>query len=217
MILTTWGYSLTDSETLTDFLTPTEFNQFTGNKFSGDVRIEPNIKAATSAIRNYCGWHVSPNLTCSMLYRVQDLRDAFLGCDLLVQLPATYVTTVRKVVLDAVYNPDTGEYDGEVFTDFSLEGNDGLLRLYDVGVRSRKSNIYIKYDAGIPDTDIQVIKELTANRVTHAIANPYGVMSEAAGGVSVSYSSTWANSSHSTSLPDDNREVLEPYRVKGVF
>lgn len=214
--LSPWGYII-DSNSLPDFINTTEFSNFTAGKFGTDVRIATNIPSATASIRNYCGWHISPNLTCGMLYRVQDLRDAFIGPDLLIQLPATFVTSIEKVVLDAVLNPETGLYEGEVKEDFDLGMGNGNVRIYDVGARDRKSNIFIKYTAGFPDSEIQVIKELTAHRVTHAVTSSYGVMSEAAGGVSVSYNAVWAGNTRSTALPDDNKEVLEAYKVKGVF
>ena len=211
-----WGY-IYDAETLPDFLTAMEFSAFTNGKFDLDTRINANIPAATEAIRNYCGWHVSPNLTCGMIYNVRDLRDAFTGPDLLVQLPATFVTSIDKIILNAVMNQQTGEYEGDDKTDDYDLGGDGLLRIYDVGFLDRKSKIFIKYTAGYPDDQIHAIKELTAHRVTHAVTTSYGVMSEAAGGVSISYNASWAGNTRSTALPDDNREVLNPYKVKGVF
>lgn len=215
--LTPWGYII-DSQSLPDFITVNEFSNFTNGKFgTTDTRISANIPSATASIRNYCGWHISPNLTCGMVYRVQDLRDAFVGSDLLVQLPATLVTSVEKVVLDAVFNSETGEYEGDIADEFDIGMGNGLVRIYDVGGRSRKSNIFIKYTAGYPDTNISVIKELTAHRVTHALSSSYGIMSESAGGVSVTYNASWAGNTRSTALPDDNREVLAQYKVKGVF
>lgn len=212
---TPWGYTV-DAETLPNFIEATEFNAFTNNKFASDVRISANIPAASRAIRNYCGWHVSPNLTCSMVYNVRDLRDAFVGPDLLVQLPATFVTGIEKIILNAFLNPDTEEYEGDVTDDYDIEDN-GILKIYDVGYLDRKSKIFIKYKAGFPDSQIQDIKELTAHRVTHAVTSSYGIMSEAAGGVSVSYNASWAGNTRSTALPDDNKEVLSPYKVRGVF
>lgn len=214
--LSPWGYII-DSETLPDFLTSLEFSAFSNRKFDGDVRISANIPSATASIRNFCGWHISPNLTCGMLYRLQDLRDAFVGNDLIVQLPATFVTSVDKIVLDAVFNAQTGYYDGDVITNYDAGMGSNLIRIYNVGYRDRKSKIFIKYTAGFPDTQIPAIKELTADLVIHSVANPYGVNSEAAGGVSISYSSTWAGQSTSTALPNDVREVLDSYKVKGVF
>lgn len=218
--LSPWGYTY-DAETLPDFLTTQEFSNFTNGKFgTTDTRISANIASASASIRNYCGWHISPNLECGMLYNVRDLRDAFVGNDLLIQLPATFVTAVSKVVLDAKWNNETNDWDGEIITDqdrFDFGVGDGLLRIYDVGHRDRRSKIFVRYSAGYPNTNIAVIKELTAHRVTHAVTSSYGVMSEAAGGVSVTYNASWAGNTRSTALPDDNREVLETYRVKGVF
>ena len=213
--LTPWGYTV-DAEKIPDFITTDEFNAFTGGKFCGDVRTAANIPSVTQAIRNYCGWHISPELTCGMVYRVADLRDAFVGRDLLVQLPATFVTGISKIVLNAKLNELTGEYEGDVVDDYDLD-NGGLLRIYDVHVCDRKAKIFVKYTAGLHETQISAIKELAANRITHAVSSPYGVMSEAAGGVSVTYAASWAGSAQSTALPNDNREVLEPYRCKGVF
>ena len=38
-----------------------------------------------------------------------------------------------------------------------------------------------------------------------------------AGGVSITYSANWINNSRSTALADDNKEVLAPYKLQGVF
>lgn len=214
MIETIWGYKLTNAESLSDFLTVTEFNIFTGQKFVGDVRIEPNIKSATNSIRNYCGWHIYPNLECEMNYRVLDLRDCFIGSDLLIQLPATFVTEISSILLNPVYEDD--EWTGEALTDYDIDKS-GLLRIYDVGYIDRKARIRVAYKAGLDNSQMDVLKELTAHRVTHAVSSSYGVMSEAAGGVSVTYNASWAGNTRSSALPDDNKEVLNAYRCKGVF
>ena len=214
MINTTWGYKLTTATAFTDFLTKTEFDKFTANKYTGDVRIEPNISSATRAIQNYCGWHIYPNLECEMVYRVVDLRDCFVGSDLLIQLPATFVSGITSILLNCSFVDD--EWHGDSVTDFDLDSS-GLLRIYDVSDIDRRSKIRIVYNAGIDATEMDAIKELTAHRVTHAVSSSYGITSEAAGGVSVTYNATWAGNTRSTALPDDNKEVLNPYRVKGVF
>ena len=213
--LSPWGYII-DSENLPAFISVDDFNLFTNGKFAGDARTVSTLPSASEAIRNFCGWHIAPSLTCGMVYNVLDLRDAFVGRDLLIQLPATYVTGIQKIVLNAVLNPSTGLYEGDETDDYEIGMGDGLLRIYDVGNLNRKSRIFIKYTAGFTDTP-SAIKELTADRVSHAVTNPYGVNSEAAGGVSVSYSGAWAGSANSSSLPSDSREILEAYRLKGVF
>lgn len=210
-----WGYVI-DADKLPDFISETEFNLFTGGRFTNDLRISANIPSATSAIRNYCGWHISPNLDCGVMFNVRDLRDAFVGSDLLVQLPATMVSEVKKILINATIDKDTGDYAGDEVTDYDLNPN-GLLRLYDVGCLDRKSKLFVHYKAGLSSSDIDVIKELTAHRVTHAVSSSYGVMSEAVGGNSVTYNASWAGNTRSTALPDDNKEVLATYKVKGVF
>ena len=214
MMKTNWGYTLTTATSLTDFLTVQEFNTFTANKFTGDVRIESNIRSATRSIQNYCGWHIYPNLECEMIYRVLDLRDCFVGSDLLIQLPATFVTEISSILLNPIFEDNV--WSGTVLTDFDLSES-GLLRIYDVGSIDRKARIRIVYKAGLDSANMDVLKELTAHRVTHAVTSSYGVMSESAGGVSVAYNSAWAGNTRSTALPDDNKEVLNVYRCKGVF
>ena len=216
--LTPWGY-IADVETLPDLIDTTDFSKYTNGKFgTTDTRIASNIASASAAIRNFCGWHVAPSLTCGMLYNVRDLRDAFVGGDLLIQLPATFVTSVEKVVLGAVWNPDEDDWDGEIIEDgerIDFGMGEGLLRIYDVGTLDRRARVFVKYTAGFASTPPN-IKEIAANSVTRALTNPYGVASEAAGGVSVSYNSTWSGKG-STALANDSRETLDVYKVKGVF
>lgn len=208
-LLTTWGYTITDADALADMLSSEEFNTMTANKYAGDVRIPDNIKAACMAVRDYCGWHVYPQQVCSFSERLLmgNGRIKRTGADFLIQLPAAFVPSVSSVTID-----------GETWTDYAVEPN-GLLRLFDVYDRriTRKTAIAVTYSAGIPAGLMDAVKELIAHRVTHALASSAGVQSESAGGVSITYSANWINSSRATALADDNKEVLAPYRVRGVF
>lgn len=214
MIKTPWGYSLTQATSMPSFITGQDFASFTNGKFSiTDMRISANIPAATLSVQNYCGWHIYPNLECEMVYRAFDLRDSLVGSDLLIQLPATFVTAITQVLLNAELSQN--EWTGDETTDFDLSEN-GILRLYDVPYLDKRSKIRIVYNAGLGDDQMSLIKELVANKVTHALTNSYGVASEAAGGVSVSYNSSWTGRG-SSALTDDSREILDAYRVKGVY
>lgn len=206
-ILTPWGYTITDEGDLPPMLSEDDFNALTANKYAGDARIAPNLAAACAAIRNWCGWHVYPARACLLTERLLagNGRVKRAGDDLLVQLPATFVTVPASVTID-----------GAPFDDFDLAPN-GILRLFDVGWMTRRTQIVVTYTAGLDDGMMDGIKELIAGRVNHALAQPYGVQSESAGGVSVTYSSSWAASASASALPDDNKEVLSPYRVRGVF
>ena len=207
-LATIWGYNLTeDATTFADLLTESEFDELTAGKYTGDRRIAAEIKAASDAIRNYCGWHVYPEAACSLTERLLhgDGRTKRVGRDLMIQLPAKFVTAVSSVLIDGV-----------AYTDFDFE-RDGILHIFDVPALSRKSLVVVDYKAGIPDALMASVKELAAHRVTHALASSNGVTSEAAGGVSITYNAAWVNSARASALPDDDKEVLAPYRIQGVF
>ena len=207
MILTNWGYTLTDASEIPMILSEGEFNRMTASKYAGDVRIEAELKAAQSAIRNYVGWHLSGNLTCECRMIPLDKRLTIRGTDILIQLPARYVTEVSKATIG-------GSEVSNLYCDPS-----GILRLFDAigSLQSRSTEILIDYKAGIDDAMADPVKDIIMHRVTHALANSYGIQSESSGGVSVTYSANWINTSRATALADDNKEVLEPYRLQGVF
>ena len=207
MMQTIWGYSITDADALPDMLTEAEFNALTANKYAGDARIAPELEAASMAVRSWCGWHVYPAQACALTERQLrgNGRVKRAGPDLLIQLPAAFVAAVTSVTID-----------GTAHEDYDLAAN-GILRLFDVPCTSRKTQVAVAYTAGLPDGLMGGIRELIAGRVTHALAQPYGVQSESAGGVSITYSASWAASASASALPDDNKETLAPYRVRGVF
>lgn len=207
-IMTTWGYKLTGVDAVPGMMTLTEFNAITANKYLSDERAEPDIKAATSAIRNYCGWHVFPSLACELDTTLFDKAVSITDRMLMIQLPATFVSSVESIKIDGV------EYDET----YVLMPN-GILRVYGISWSHMRSwsPIVIKYTAGLPEGAADGIKELIAHRVTHALESSGGVQSETAGGVSITYNSSWINGSRATALADDNKEVLNPYRLQGVF
>ena len=123
------------------------------------------------------------------------------------------------MVLNAKWDADAGDWDGEIIEDadrFDYGMGDGLLKVYDVGPMDRRAKIFVKYTAGYNNTAIPLVKEIACNSVARALTSSYGVTSETAGGVSISYSSTWSGRG-SGALTDDTRETLEAYKVKGVY
>ena len=141
MILTNWGYTLTDVDSMPDIVSEDEFNTATAGKYTGDVRITGELKAAQSAIRNYVGWHLSGNLACECRMIPLDKRLTIRGTDILIQLPARYVTEVSKATVG-------GSEVSSLYCDPS-----GILRLFDAvgGLQSRSTQIVIDYKAGIDD------------------------------------------------------------------
>lgn len=236
-ILTTWGYRIKDADNLADLISLDEFNTLTANRYVGDVRIPGNIKSASQAIRNYVGWHLAPTYRCVYITTFENPSVVRTGSDYLIQLPAMLVRRVTAVLLDAriptindsqgraILDAEAGallsEVDDEHFWsgeeyEYTVESN-GLLHVYDAPTFNRFRKIRVVYDAGVPDGLLDNVKELVAHRVTHALASSNGVTSESAGGMSVTYNSNWINSARSSALPDDNKEVLQPYKLQGVF
>lgn len=207
--LTAWGYSINSDEALPDMMSMEDFTDFTANKYAGDERLTDTLKAACAAVRNYCGWHIYPAVECSMseyLLRGNG-RVKCVGNDLQIQLPATLVSAVSGVLIN------DSDHD-----DFALENN-GMIHVFDVGLyaMSRKTKVTVLYTAGFPAGQIDGIKELIANRVIQALSSSGGVQTESAGGVSITYSSSWANTAGAGQLTDTNKEILMPYKVRGVF
>jgi hypothetical protein len=203
-MITNWGYNIT-GEGLEDLLTVEQFNQITANKYSGDVRISPNIKSASQAVRNYCGWHVYPNIECTFIASFYDKRVARVGGGMQIQLPSTFVTSITSLTIGGV-----------AYTNYILETN-GILRVLNITDITPYSTIEVIYQAGIDDNLVSAVQDIIAYRVTHALASSNGVTSESAGGMSITYNANWINSARSTALPDDNKEVLQPYRLQGVY
>lgn len=209
-LTTAWGYDLTAATELTDMLTTAEYNAFTASKYSGDARIAPEIASACSAIRNFCGWHIYPSLACDFKKTLLrgDGEVKRVGPDLLIQLPARFVTAVTEVLID----------DTDYTADADINRN-GMLTIFDAykADMTRKSVIEVSYTAGLTSDFMDAIKELIAHQVTHALATSYGVTSESAGGMSVTYNASWANNTRASGLSASDKEVLMPYRVQGVF
>ena len=107
---------------------------------------------------------------------------------------------------------------GEECDKFIFQPN-GMVKVFNVhrSALGDYTPIVVNYTAGLPEGLMDGIKELIAHRVTHALASSDGVQSETAGGVSITYSANWTNSARATALADDNKEVLAPYKVQGVF
>lgn len=201
---TLWGYDI-ESDGMPPLITPDTLEELTAGKFAGDARIPKELEAASAGIRDYVGWHLYPSAECSVEINMLDEIVEHTGRDLLVQLPTKYLSEVESVTL------------GGTVYDFSFKVN-GILRVYDVPhILDRRLVLAVNYTAGLPDELMGGIAELVAHRVTHSLVSSYGVTNETAGGVSITYNAAWINNSRATALPDDNKEVLAPYRLQGVF
>ena len=199
-IITRWGYTLPDVSSLADILDVYEFNALTDSKYAGDSRIEPMLASAQVAMRDYCGWLLYPSLACE--YEADSI-----DVSRVIQLPAKFVTEISGVTLNGVALAPSS---------YHLKRN-GLVMLDAPVYGGSWNDISISYTAGYSKDQIAAIQELIAHRMVHAMAMPFGISSESAGGVSVSYSQAASNNNRSSQLSQSDKWLLEPYRVVGVF
>lgn len=191
---TAWGYEVDDK--LEPLITVETFNVRTNNAFAGNRRVEAALKAASQAVRNYCGWHISPSLDC---------RAHPEGGGILTRLPAAYVSDVKKVVEDGRELEAGTEYEWR---------EDGLLKRSCPGKWAEKwMSIEVSYEAGFDSEAVPDLEETICAITAGVLSVASGVTSESADGVSISYSSS--ASSIAASLTSQQRSALEPYKVVG--
>ena len=161
---TPWGYEV---EEIPPIITEEEFNAATGNAYAGDARLPIAIGAATAAIRNECGWHITPQLPCVATLSPRGK---------VAKLPANLVTEINWVTEDGrLLGP--GDFEAR---------HDGLLRRANFREWTRQwSGVVVSYKAGFETTP--ELQSIAVNLITAALNTPAGVASESAGGVSISY------------------------------
>jgi len=188
---TAWGY---DTDQLEPLLSTEDFIGMTGGAHSGNSdRVRTSLEAASQAIRNYCGWHISPSLECKA-YPI--------GGGKIIKLPASYVSGISSVIENGK-ELSSGQYEWRY---------DGLLR------RACFKNwfggwngIEIAYTAGYDIDAVPDLAEAVKAITESVLAVAAGVISESADGVSVSYSSN--ASSIAAALTPSYKAALEIYKV----
>ena len=165
-MLTAFGYEVED---LPPLISVDEFNLATGGAYAGDPRLDIALASASGLIRMACRWHVAPNLECTLTTSASGR---------LLQLPALAVTDISSVTEDG-RELAAGEYEYM---------RQGLLRRACFRDWTRTwGGITVNYSAGFDEVPAE-LEDLVLARVQGELALPYGVKSESAGGVSISYS-----------------------------
>ena len=188
---TPWGY---DVESLDPIMSETDFHYMTGNAYINNPRSESALLAASQAIRNYCGWHVCPETTCTAYPAA--------GGDIVAKLPAGYVSEIVSVKEDGVTLPSDG-YEWR---------RDGLLRrAFPRKWSSRWDGVEVTYKAGYDADAVPDLMEAVCAIAAGVLSVSAGVVSESADGVSISYSQS--ASSIAAGLTSQQRSALEAYKV----
>lgn len=187
---TPWGYDV--DGTLPPLITADEFCAIKGSNWAGDERLGSAIAAASASIRNACGWHVAPAMPCRATIDGDGSRNVF--------LPTTHLSGVTSVEVGGTATEDY---------QWSRIGQLRLARPLPCDLQAATVEYVAGYDAeSLPD-----LMEAVAAVVLHRIALSYGVVSESAGGVSVSYAQSAAYGGATAALTDSERAALAPYRV----
>ena len=184
---TAWGYEI-DADGIPPLLSAEAFNEITGGKYSGDAHVETALQAASQAIRNACGWHVSPSLSCTA---------SPLPSGNVVKLPANLVSGISSITES-----------GEEVSDFEWLRN-GLVRKD--GWCPGWGAIEVSYTAGYESATVPDLMEAVRSIAEGVLAVSTGVVSESADGVSISYSAN--ASSIAAALTSQQRDALAPYRL----
>ena len=186
---TAWGYDVTGE--ISPIIDVNDFNEMTGGKYQGDARVESALKAASQAIRNYCGWHICPALACTANPE---------GGSHVLKVPATYVSGITSIAENGV-----------LLTSDDYEWRkDGLIR------RRRPwcdkwGGIEVEYTAGYSPDAVPDLAEAVCAITSGVLAVSAGVISESADGVSISYSAS--ASSIAAGLTSQQKSALIPYKV----
>lgn len=187
---TAWGYEV--SGNLEPIISVETFNARTDNKYSSSQRVEAALKAASQAVRNCCGWHVSPSLDC---------KAHPVGGSVIARLPAAYISDIKSV-----------KEEGETLADSEYEWReDGLLKRSEKRWTDKWNGIEVEYKAGYDANAVPDLAEAVCAIAAGVLSVASGVTSESADGVTISYSAS--ASSIAAALTSQQRSALEPYKV----
>lgn len=192
---TAWGYEidLPADQPICPLVTMDDFNERTNMVYINNPRAEAAVIAASQAVRNYCGWHISPSMRC-LAHPV--------GGGMVLRLPAGYLSSISEIHENGEHvQPETYEW-----------RSDGLIRK----TRHRRwthrwDGIDVWYRAGYEPKAVPDLAEAVCAIAAGVLAVSAGVTSESADGVSISYAQS--ASSIAAGLTWQQKQALEAYKV----
>ena len=187
-VQTPWGYSV-DGETLASIITVEQFKALCPGLSSTDGEIQAALDVVSSAIRDWCGWHVAPNLQCDYIGE---------GEGRLLVLPGMGVTAVDSLTINGV-----------ALTCYEWTAA-GMVRLKCDVFPDVWRSVECVYNAGF---DAGAIGQVVAQIASNALAAAPGVASERAGNVSINYNQTGAGITGGVSLLPRDYALLAPYKL----
>lgn len=201
-IMTPWGYDiivddLVSADGIPSIVSNDEFEKITGGAYDGnEVNVKLILAAVSSAVRDYCGWHVAPLLKCE--YRTEE-------ADRLLWIPSMYVKSIDSVT-----------YKGNALNVDDVEWKrSGVIRLPVINHDQKWGDYVVDYTAGL-DSGSAALKQIVSQIAVNALAAAPGVRSESAGQVSITYNTTGDGITGGVSLLSRDKLLLQPYRLTNV-
>ncbi|PHP52590.1 hypothetical protein [Actinomyces ruminis] len=179
-------------------------NYTAGAITASDPRAKTLLEAASEAARRYCGWHIAPVITETLVLDGS-------GSDI-IELP-----TMRVKTIDALTERLPGpaarvhEWTPDELTNLEWSRLGTLRRRHGIWT-DRYQGITITLSHGYdtaPDV-AQTVCQIAAM----ALASPTGATHEQAGGVSISYGTTASGVAGGLTLLDRDRLALDPYAIR---
>lgn len=190
-MLTPWDYTIRGD--LPPIITLEDFDKLTGGLMAATTeQKKAKLAGVSSAIRDYCGWHVAPNLKCTFTGE---------GEGRLLVLPAMAVSEVASVTVSGVA------------VDCEWKSS-GLVRLKRGRFPDEWRSVQCVYSAGFePDTLGEIVAQIASNAL---VAAP-GIAEEHAGSVGATYNKTGDGITGGVSLLPRDKELLAPYKLVGLW
>lgn len=189
MMKTPWDYEITNTS-LPPIIDASAFDRITGGVMASTrEQVTAKLEGVSSAIRDFCGWHVSPSRTC--VYTGN-------GEGRLLVLPAMHVSSVEYVKVN-------GEN-----VEFEWQSN-GLVRIMGGRFPDSWRAVECRYTAGVESSS--VLGEIVAQIASNALTAAPGIAEEHAGSVGATYNKTGDGITGGVSLLDRDKALLAPYKL----
>jgi len=182
--MTNWGYYV---ESLPPIMEADELRTF-ANLSATDERLTAILDSVSYAVRDYCGWHVTPELECTYIGQ---------GEGNLLMLPCMGVTGIVSLTVN-----------GSAVTEYEWT-RAGMVRLKSGAFPDSWRSVTCVFTAGYTSTAVaQTVAQIALNAL---VAAP-GVREEHAGEVGITYNQTGSGISGGVSILGRDKEILAPYR-----
>lgn len=201
MTQTPWGYSaLLENGKMPPVITLEQLHDATGGRFGPDtVGATTVLDGVSAAIRDACGWHVTPEL---------EVEEATQGPGRVIALRTLLAASVESVA-------EGGRELGEGEYEFSGRGL--IRRACFRSWPGAWGSVRVRYVSGIPAAMASSLAMVAAQVAANMLAAPAGVRTEQAGNVTISYNQTASGVSGGVRLLDTDLAMLAPYMIGEVL